>query len=293
MNLSKKKFASLERYFVPDQVTNTEGQLFIIHDHQKWEDKRYLLKRLYIDEGDSFGNKLLTVNTLIDNKDEIGVGELVYPEKLAIVNDKVIGFTMPLIENSVNLSCLMNSFNVPKEDKIAYLKQVGDILKKVQQVKKFDRNFFLGDVHEGNFIVEAETMKVRAIDLDSCKIGSNQPFPARYLSTNTGLTSLVKKYPVNENGISIPNVNTELLCYNLMILNFIANGPAYKMKLDEYYLYLQYLRDLGFSDELLDSFNRLYANCDNISPMELLDDMPENIHLASYNVFKYKMNRNK
>lgn len=291
ITLSKRKFANLEKYEIPAEVTNTEGQLFVIHDHEKWENKRYLLKRLYIDEGATFGNKLLTVNTLIDSRDDIGIEELVLPEKLAIVNDKVVGFTIPLIEPSVNLSCLLNNYDVPRQSKIEYLKQVGDILKKVQHVEKFKNNFFLGDIHEANFIVEKENNRVHAIDIDSCKIGSNQPFSAKYLAANVGADSLPKKYPLNEYGISIPNTNTEWFCYNMMVLNFIANGPVYKMKLDEYYLYLQYLRDLGFSDELIDSFTRLYANCDNNSPRDFLDEIPENMHLASYNVFKYKIKK--
>lgn len=293
MDISKKKFLTLEKYFVPNEVTNTEGQLFVVENHEKRTNKRYLLKKLYIDKGQYFGNKLMTINTLIDNSEEIGIPQLVLPEKIAIVDRQVVGFAMPLIENSVNLSCLLGDFATPIAKKIDYLKQVGAILKHVQRVEKFEGNFFLGDVHEGNFVVEQDIDKVHAIDLDSCKISDNTPFASKYLATDTGIRSLPRKYPVNAAQMHIPNANTEWLCYILMVLNFIAHGPVHKMLLDEYYLYLQYLRDLGFSNELLDCFNRIYVNCDNHSPEGLLDQIPQEIKLANYNVFKYKASKKK
>jgi len=288
LNIGKKQFMTLEKYKLPSDVTNTECELFIVNDREKWETKRHLLKKFYTDDGEYFGNKLLTINTLIDNREEIGMEELVLPEKLAVVNKRVVGFTMPLIENSSNLLSMLNSFEISNEEKINYLRQVGSILKRVESVEKFMKGFFLTDVHEGNFIVEEKTKIVRAVDLDSCKIADNQPFASKYLATNPNLHLLSQKYPKNIKGIGIPNTNTELLCYNMMVLNYIAHGPIYNMPLDEFYLYLQYLRDTGFSNELLDCFSRLYVYSDNYSPKDLLDQIPQNLNRVNYAVFKYK-----
>jgi hypothetical protein len=280
LNISRKKFKTLQKYTLDESISNAEANLFIIPGQ-----KRRLLKKMNIDDGEVFGNKLFTIYTLIDNKDDIAIDELVYPERLGIVNNKVTGLIMPLIEESYNLSTLLTNPNVPIKQNINYLKQVGNILTKVQYVEKFKNNFFLGDVHECNFIVD-KSDKVLAVDLDSCKIGNNQPFDSKYLRFNYNIKSLTKKYPKNDNNVHIPNKNSEWLCYILMILNFIAHGSVYEMGLSEFYSYLQYLNDIGFSKELLDCFARIYTNADNKSPQELLDQIPQNIDKANYQVFK-------
>ncbi|MDD2203411.1 MAG: hypothetical protein PHD78_03410 [Bacilli bacterium] len=288
LNISKKQFSTLEKYTLPKEVTNTECELFIVNDRVKWERKRLLLKKLYIDEGEYFGNKLMTINTLINSREELGIERLVLPEKLAVVNKKVVGFTMPLIENSTNLLSMLRSYDVSNEEKIGYLKQVGLVLKHIESVEQTLKGFFLGDVHEGNFIVDDETKTVRAVDLDSCKTENNHPFASKYLATNPNLQMLPQKYPKNAKGIGIPNANTDLLCYNMMVLNYISHGPIYNMPLEEFYMYLQHLCDEGFPNELLDCFCRLYSYADNYSSMDLLDQIPTNLNRVNYSVFKYK-----
>ncbi|UKI28760.1 MAG: hypothetical protein L6V78_07850 [Clostridium sp.] len=63
------------------------------------------------------------------------------------------------------------------EVKIKYLKDIGTILEKMDEVRKYAEleDFYLNDLHEGNFIVDEEGT-LRVIDLDSCKIAGNMPF---------------------------------------------------------------------------------------------------------------------
>ena len=86
INITKKRFESLKPYQLPNYVYNTEGTLYILPIKNRWNTQIKLLKRLYINNGNVFGNKLQTINSLIDNKDEIDIEEIIFPEKIAIVD---------------------------------------------------------------------------------------------------------------------------------------------------------------------------------------------------------------
>ena len=90
---------------------NNEGQIFIINKRNKWKNQKYILKKLYYDEGDNFGNKLLTVNALIDRQDEMNIEEIILPTKLAVYKNKIIGFYMPFIDN-INFNYIFLQFNL-------------------------------------------------------------------------------------------------------------------------------------------------------------------------------------
>ena len=48
-----------------------------------------------------------------------------------------------------------------------------------------------------------------------------------------------------------------------MIINFLFKGKANLMNRDKYYLYLDYLRSIGYSYNLLDKFYKIYEYVDN------------------------------
>jgi len=95
-----------------------------------------ILKRLYITNGPIFGNKLQTINSLIDSRNIIDIPEIVFPEKLAVVDSTVVGYVMELID-SVNLETALNSFNISSERKIKYLYQIGQVLEKMKLVRTY------------------------------------------------------------------------------------------------------------------------------------------------------------
>ncbi len=291
LTLTQQQFETLISYRLPDDVINVESTFYIVDSPTQIEKGRKLFKKLYQIEGDYFGNKLLTVNTLMDNERIIGIDQLVMPERIVIVDDTVMGFLLPFIENSINLSTLLKSQQIPNEVKKQYLIAVGKLLKKVQSIKRFKHNFFLSDVHEDNFIIDTDSKMLYAVDLDSCKIGDNQPFPSKYLSTNINLKDpdmnpeLATKYPINEDGMRIPNANTEWLCYILLILGYISQGPIYRLKVNEYQKYLDYLHDLSFPYALLDCFERIYTPQNNYSPMHLIGQIPDDNEKASFDTF--------
>lgn len=168
ISISSKKFNDLERLRFDNNIMNTEGQLFI---EQANDGSKKIIKKFYKDDGEYFGNKLLTINYLIDLKDQIGIDELVLPEKIVIENGQIVGSIMRYIDN-INFKNIINSYKIPTEKVINYFKEIGVILKKIEDLNKNNivNPFYLNDIHESNFIFNKETKKINVVDLDSARI---------------------------------------------------------------------------------------------------------------------------
>ena len=226
LSISKKRFASLEKYKLPNYIINSEANLYILPEKSKWETKLKILKSLYFPSGDSFGHKLYTINTLIDNNKTINIPEIVFPEKIAIVNAEIIGFTMPLVK-SINLLEALKSNELSNEQKITYLKEIGQLLEKMKKVRTYTdiNDFYLNDLHEGNFIIDSSDNHVKIVDIDSCKINNNYIFSSKYLSRRSMINFIPKYHRHNPQSLGegsfIPDENTDLYCYIIIILNFL------------------------------------------------------------------------
>ena len=48
LNMSKKKFDSLELLELPNHVFNTEGKIYILPSKNRWQSEIKLLKKLYL-----------------------------------------------------------------------------------------------------------------------------------------------------------------------------------------------------------------------------------------------------
>lgn len=276
LNISKNRFEKFEPLNLPDGIFNTEAKMYLIPGKNKWSKKQSVLKRLYHDSGEVFSNKLYTVNELLDKKETIGIEELVMPEALAAVNSEIVGFTMPYIPN-VNLQQILNSDKLPIETKISYLKEIGELLEKLRKVRKYTsvKDFYLNDIHENNFILNTQTGKINAVDIDSAKIGNNQPTGARYLSPISQIY-MVPKYKKLEHsvgGVFEINEDTEIYCYIIMILNYFYGSNISRLSIPDFYVYLDYLSKIGVSKELLDIFSYIYTGHNNRNPYEYLEEL--------------------
>lgn len=290
---TRRQFKKLQKCKLQKNIIHTESELYIIEKSEQWKKhQKMLLKYFYVNEGEYFSNKLFTINTLINNTSVIDINELILPIELAVVDNEVIGYIMPFIENK-NLLTLLQDFKVSLEKKKDYLTQVGQIIHKVHTVSDFQDDLFLGDIHEANFIVEPNEDKVYAVDSDSFKVKNNLPFPSKYLATNPNILSMQHKYPINEDGFHIPNKNSDLLCYTFMILNTISRNQLQKIPTDEYYDYLDYLSTIGFGENFLNVCGRIYTNASNVSPLPYFDEIPDNIYQAAYSVFQCNRTKNR
>lgn len=310
ISITKKRFDSLEKYNIPNYVYNTEGVLYILPNKTRWNTDNKILKRLYYTSGDVFGNKLQTINSLIDAKDELAIDEIVFPEKIATVSGEIVGFTMPLVE-SINLKTALKSNELTNQEKINYLHQIGAILEKMKLRREYTNisEFYINDLHESNFIVDRSN-KVHVIDIDSCKINGNKIFPSKYLSSKSFIKEVYKyqkssttmnnkygsqecydnedlKYYQDSKGSFIPDENTDLFCYIVVILNYLYGENIGNFTLEEFYYYLEYLNYLGVPFELLSAFEKIVTCESNKNPYELLDSLIPYIPRTNKHVYKY------
>lgn len=232
-----------------------ESEIYVLNDNT-------LLKRLYGDLEEEFKNKLYTIEELDKLKKYINMPELVFPDTLVKTNDTIIGFTMPYIKGET-LEDILNSDKYTEEEKINYLKQVGIILEKMEYTRNNSRfnNFYLNDIHAGNFMLDKTTNQIKVIDLGSCKIGNNKVKCSKFL-TPFGAVSYVPKYLDENNEFKI-SYNTELYCYIMMVLNYISDNKVSNLNVQDYYRYLEYLKERGISNKLLERLSYVYMNIDN------------------------------
>jgi len=297
MNISEKKFDSLKPLELQNDIFNTESELYIIEDKNKWAKRQSVLKKLYINSGTVFSNKLYTVNELIDNKDKINIDELVMPEYIVTIYGKIVGFTVPYVDN-INFKHVLDSMEFTNSQKIDYFKQIGQILHEMANVREYTpvKDFYLNDLHENNLIYNKKTGKINVVDLDSCKIGDNFPFVSKYLSPLSPINGVNKYKKLNINyigGFFIPNENTDLFCYIVMILNYLYGGRITSLSIEEYYDYLTYLRSIGVSYELVDKFSLIYTEKNNENIYEYLDELVNVIGRSNQHVYEYVKKKQK
>lgn len=292
MNISERKFNNLERFVLPNGVFNNESELFYIDEKNKWEKKRFLLKKLNNDFGIILSNKLFTVNELITNKDIIGISELVIPDKLVSVHGKIVGFTIPLV-NGNNFGEVLSNDSISVSDKIKYFKEIGYILENMKYVRQYTllNDFYLNDIHENNFVLNNDTGKINVVDMDSCKINNNMTMVSLRLSPFSNIYDF-NKYEKEESmcgGCYKPSYNTEMYSYIIMLLRFISNYRINEMDVSSYYAYMEYLKKLGISYELIDILASIYSEKDNVNPYLLLDEFISYYEKCDYKKYVLKV----
>ena len=192
IKLNKKQLENLQPLELDKKIFNTEAQIFKLNEKEQWNRNSKLIKKFYIDDGDVFKNKLATITSLINYSDILNKLEIILPEKLVAINSDLVGFTMPYVDN-FNFEVILRDKSISDSKKIEYFKQIGALFEKMKEIRKYTelKDFYLNDVHEGNFIVSKETDKIIAIDLDSCKINNNKPFPAKYLNPSIEIFNIL------------------------------------------------------------------------------------------------------
>lgn len=273
INMSKTKLNSLEPLILPKNVTSTECELF----KYPYYGKEKLLKKLHRTDGIIFANKLYTIEALNANKDSMP-SNFVLPESLVSINKKIEAFTMKYIKG-INLSVILNNPDITYEEKIHYLKSIGRILEQMQNIRKYTNlnNFYLGGIHEDNFLVERDKQEIYIVDLDSCKIAGNKSFPGRYLTNSSLIKYNNTKYQTLSQTDDLADYkideNTDIYCYIIMILNYLYDGRVDRLSLDKFYDFINYLEDIKVNIELIECFNKIVVGGNNINPCNYLDTL--------------------
>ena len=290
INLRMHQLRKLKELTLEKGTLNTEALMLVLNKHQvKTENGERMLFK-YLDAQDDekiMGRKMYALNLLNSSRYYKQIKELIIPDTIIVVDNKIAGFALPLIENHTNLGIFLSKEENKFSKKLEYLKQVGKILHQVQEVKEESFKMNFGDFNEFNFIIDKSDI-VRAIDLDSVYVGQDEPsHTAYYLLKNKYLESIPDKYKLTQSGIMIPSNDTDLYCYNMILLNTLAEEEMYKKELDIFYKYLFHLKDIGIDKELLKIFNTIYLSKPNNNPLPLLKTInPELKEEMSYKTFK-------
>ena len=240
INISRRDLDKLPKLQLSNKVFNTEGKLLVYEYKKGWQIFREVLKIYYLHEDEQYlADKMNVVNQLLANKDVINMEELVLPESLVTVNGQIRGFSMPYIENAVNLQTMLNNPNVRLKRKLEILKEILLILKKVESLKDLSGKFYLGDIHEGNFIWDIDSQKIKAVDLDSSYINNSAVSISKYITFNQYFENMPEKYPIeSKSNRIIPNRESSLACFWYMFLNALSGEQVYQWSMNEYYNYI-------------------------------------------------------
>ena len=320
VTLSKNQYEKLLPLDIPREVFNTEARIFRYTTPRR-EEK--VVKSLFHTEGESFGSKLYTIEMLDRNREYLPES-FVTPDSLLSVRNNIVGFTVPYVEG-INLSTILHDKKMSYREQLYYLKKVGELLQQLTHIREYTplTSIYLNDLHESNFIVNPRKKSLYTIDLDSCKIGNNICFTSRFLSPYSLAATALDKYHENVEyngpGFIVPDENTDLLCYCIMILNYLKGANvdsipttsiinhdstigglsiadveqlSYEDRLTlEFYEYLNYLEAIGVNHHLLECFNRLLSNCANENPVNYLDTLTEEqIARSRENVYRLTKN---
>lgn len=288
IDISKRKFSNLQPLTLSNKIVNTEA---VIYHFRYSSDYDGVLKKLYLSSGNVFASKLYTIEMLNCYRN-ILPESFVIPDALVSVRGEIVGFCMPKVMGD-NLSVLLSDDNVDYREQLFYLKCVGEEIEKLNNIRKYSylKDIYFGDLQECNFVVDRNSKKLFAVDLDSCKISGNVAMASRYLNPKALLDSTINKYTINKDdnvlAYIIPTSNSDLYCYNIMVLNYLYGDNINNLSESAFYDYLNYLRYIGIDYSLLDSFSKLvkYKDNDNISCY--LDSLSrENICRAKGYVYK-------
>ena len=295
VNLRIHQLRKLKELVLEKGILNTEALMLILDKKQAKTKNGGKMLFKYLDAQDDesvMGRKLYTLNMLNSSLEYQRISELIIPDTIIVVDNKIVGFAMPLIENHLNLGNFLANEENSFLEKLNYLTQVGKIIDKVQRVDDLSFQMNFGDLNEFNFIIDSSSI-VRAIDLDSAYIGQDEPsHTAYYLLKNPYLENIPSKYKKLSSGLIIPSNETDLYCYNMILLDFLAGEDMYKKDLDIFYKYLNHLKDVGIDSELIRIFQSIYFSSFNQNPFSLLKTIPVDLRKdMSYQTFKkeYKL----
>lgn len=279
INMSSKQIVS---NIVLDEY-NRSGSIKIVN----YFNKKMVLKRIDFTRCDEIINKILFLNRYKN----LMPSNFVIPEFLVLLDNKDLYMAMDYV-NGNNLGDVLKDKNINICDKKKYLSYIGNVLEEMKCIRKnyLLNDFYLGDIHEDNFIVSND--KLYTIYLDDIKIDSISPI-ASYLQVGSLFSYLhTDKYIIEDyNPYFVKykvDYNTDMYCYIMVILNFLYGDNVNNMNINDFYCYLDYLYKIGIDSSLLECFNSISSSDDNINPMNYIDSLTSNqIYRARKIVYKY------
>ena len=275
--LKESDIAKLKKYPL-DDIWSTESEILIYKRDKDWNNST-LIKKLYITEEKKVQRKIDTITAMHDSELREHK-ELVLPEEVITIGGIKSGFTIGEVVDSTNLAILLKDRRIHDRDKIKILKKVGELIQKVESGKQ---EFYFGDIQEFNFLVDKQG-EIYAIDLDSSAVNRKTPLETKYIIIDKK-THNINKYKVNKAKRSYPSKNTDIFCYNTMVLNYLAGRNIANIEDDKYYEYIEYLQYIGIPQAMIDIYLNHYTDKDNELVSDYLDEIPS-VPRADYKVYQ-------
>ena len=280
INLRQSKIKNLSLLGLSCDIFNTEGTLMVLNKKYKTRNGgRVLFKCLDMQDSPRIMDRKLDIVRYLNKSKYRDLEELVIPEFQVHVDDELAGFGMEYVEDSKNLGHVINSDEVSFEKKKNYLIKLGELIDKVDKVED-DSKLFFGDLNEYNFLIDKDD-SLKAIDLDSSYIdgleGITPPSLTYYILRNYVLWSLPQKYKRNNIGIVIPNSDSDLYSYIMIILGLLSNHNMHTERVEVFHEYLSFLEKNGIDSRLVDCFRNIYLDKKNENPREYIGDLDDSI----------------
>ncbi len=231
---------------------------------------------------------LYTIKTLLNHKSTLKkIKELLLPIDLYKTLEYIPKhfYTMEFL-NGTTLKVLMDN----KDKNIFnYLYKLGYALEKINESYS---DLIIGDLHEGNIMVVNNEIKI--IDPDGFSIKNHENIRSHYLMSSILLSEIdpypINKYPLDNEEFIIPNRNTDLFCYIMIILNTLGGTSGFYNYLNyeyKYLDYLSYLESIGLSKDLIYILKKIITKEDNINPYKEIKKIDPNV-LESTNLESYQ-----
>lgn len=277
LNVSKRQLRKLPKLHLSNKIISTEAELYIHAFKQEYLSKTDLLKIYYNQEKDYMADKIAIITKLIATFENLDMKELVIPTALVSLDGELAGMAMPYVQDNVNMTLLLNNPKINLATKLKWLKEILNILIKINDSHELNEKFFLGDIHEANFVLDITEQMVRAVDMDSAYFVGG-PIPVSKFTTYNYLLNRTGKYLIDrESGKFIPNKDMTSISFIYMLLNVLSNdGSSHIWSYNEFYNYLSFLKQKGVSNKLVDTIANIYTGgCIDIYDSELLDNIDD------------------
>lgn len=275
--LKESDISRLREYQLGD-IISTEGKIYY-YRRDSHNSTSYLLKRLYNTDSERVERKISTIREAQDSE-LVTYPELVFPTDYIVIQGIKSGFTIEEIENCQNLSLFLENKSVPRKDKIKILIKIGQLLHRVQAQSQ---EFYFGDLQAYNFLVDSQ-QQLYTVDLDSSATTSDVALESKYVACDSK-TYDIPKYGVTKEGRCLPSQNTDIYCYNTLVLNYLAGRSLHRLSFDEFYKYLEYLEECGMPKEFVNIYRHHYTNKNNSSVVDYLSILPEDYGRINYSVY--------
>lgn len=142
VNLTTRQLKKIPTLNLSSNIVNTEANLYIYTSKTKYNYVTELLKLYYNQEIDHIADKIAIISKLIATFESLDMEELVTPSALVCLDGEISGFTMPFIEDNVNLTLLLNNPKVKLSFKLQFLKKILAILIKINNSHELAGTFY-------------------------------------------------------------------------------------------------------------------------------------------------------